>query len=89
MLTAIFFLLRFFFFDIESDEYVFDEESDDDGSGSGFTSGSCLYSFFELSVDRVSAFLCNGVTKSVCGVSGIFSVSRSKTSLVSISDFLI
>ena len=29
-------------------------ESEDEGSGSGFTSGSCVYSCFELSVDRVS-----------------------------------
>ena len=80
-----FFLLRFFFFDFESDEDVFDDDYDDDGSGSRFTSGSCLSSFFELSVDRVSGLSCDGVTKSVCRISGIFSVSRSKTSLVSSS----
>ena len=43
----------FFFFALESDDDVFDE-SDDEGSGSGFTSGSYVSSFFELSVDRVS-----------------------------------
>ena len=85
----VFFLLRFFFFDLESDDDVFDDKSDDDGSGSGFTSSSCLSSFFELFVGRVSGFSCNGLTKSVGCVSGIFSVSSSKTSLVSISEFLI
>ena len=44
-LRRFFFLLRVFFFDIESDKDVSDEESDDDGSGYGFTSGSCLSSF--------------------------------------------
>ena len=43
----------FFFFAFESDEDVSDE-SDDEGSGSGFTSGSYVSSCFELSVDRVS-----------------------------------
>ena len=83
------FLSRFFFFDLVSDKDVFDEESDDDCSGSGFTSCLCLSLFFELSVDRVSGFSCNGVTKSGCRVSEFFSVSRSKTSLVSSSVFLI
>ena len=73
---------------MESDKDVSDDESDDDGSGSGFTSGSCLSSFFELSVDRVSGFSFNVVTKSVCRVCGIFSGSRSKTSLVSSLEFL-
>ena len=36
-----------------------------------------------LSVDRVSGLLCKVVFKSVCRVSGIFSVSRSKTFQVS------
>ena len=44
---------------------------------------------FELSVDCVSGISFNGVTKSVCCVIGIFSVSCSKTSLVSSSEFLI
>ena len=83
MLTMIVFLLRFFFFDIEYYEDVFDDKSDDDGSGFGFTSGSCIPSCFELSVDGVIGFSYNGFTKSVCRISGIFSVSRSKTSLFS------
>ena len=43
----------FFFFALESDDYVSDE-SDDEGSGSGFTSSSYVSSCFELSVDQVS-----------------------------------
>ena len=67
----------FFYLDIESNKYVFDDESDNDGSGSGFTiesglSASCP--FLEISVDRVCGLSCNGVTKYVCQVSGIFSV---------------
>ena len=34
--------LSFFFFALESDEDVSDDESNDDGSASGFTSGSFL-----------------------------------------------
>ena len=45
MLMTIFFLLCFLFFALESDEDVFDNKSDDDGSGSKFTSGSCPSSF--------------------------------------------
>ena len=45
-LRRFFFISCFFFFDLESDEDVFDDESDDDGSGSGFTSGLCLSWFF-------------------------------------------
>ena len=81
--------MRFFFFDLESDEDVFDDKSEDDGSGSGFNSGLCLYSIIELSFDCVGGLSCNGVTKSVCCVSGISSVSRFKNSLVSSSEFLI
>ena len=76
MLMKFFFLLHFFFFDLESDEDFFDDVSDNDGSGSGFASGFCLSSFFELSVDRVSGLSWNGITKSVCRVSGLVSVSR-------------
>ena len=36
-LQHFFFLSRLFFFDLKSDEYVFDDDSGDDGSGSGFT----------------------------------------------------
>ena len=68
MLMKIFFLFSFFLFDIESDEDVSDDESDYDGSGFGFTSGSCISSFFEISVDHVSGLSCNVVTKSVCRV---------------------
>ena len=45
----------FFFFALDSDDN-FSDESDDKGSGSGFTSGSYAYSCFELSVDRVNLF---------------------------------
>ena len=44
-LRHFFFFLFLLFFVLESDEYVSDE-SDDEGSGSGFTSGSCSFSFF-------------------------------------------
>ena len=84
-----FFLLSIFFFPLDSDKDAFDDKSDDDGSGSGFTSGSCLSLLFELSVDHVSGLSFNVVTTSVCSVCGIFSVSRSKNSLVSSSEFLI
>ena len=45
MLKTIFLLLAFFFFALEFDEDVFGD-SDDKGSGLGFTSGSCSFSFF-------------------------------------------
>ena len=78
-LRRFFLLLRLFFFDINSDEYVFDDESDDDGYGSRFIresglSGLCPFLFSEISVDRVCVLLVNGVTKSGCRVSGIFLV---------------
>ena len=50
-LRRFFFFLRFFFFALESDEDVSDE-SDDEGSGLWFTSGLCLSSCFDISVDR-------------------------------------
>ena len=53
MITTVFFFLRFFFFALESNEDVSDEY-DNEGSGSGSTSGSCISSYFELSVDCVS-----------------------------------
>ena len=43
---SLFLLIAFFFFDLESDEDVFDDESGDDGYGSGFASCPCLSSFF-------------------------------------------
>ena len=52
-LRHFFFFVLLFFFALESDDYVSDK-SDDEGSGYGFTSGSCVSSCFELSVDRVS-----------------------------------
>ena len=58
----IFFLLRFFFLDLEYDKDVFDDESENDGSGSGFTikSGSSAFCpFFEISVDCVFGLSCN------------------------------
>ena len=69
MLTRFFFLFCLFSLDLESDKDVLDDESDDDGSGSGFTiesslSASCPFS--EISVDRVCGLSFNGVTKSVC-----------------------
>ena len=89
--SSFLFLRRFFFL---SHLFFFDDESDDDGSRSG-SSGTCSFSFFSensvgrvsssKSVDHVSGFSCNGVTKSVCRVSGIFLVFRSKTYLVSSS----
>ena len=53
MLTTLFLLHDFLFFAIESDDDV-SIKSDDEGSGSRFTSGSCDSSCFELSIDRVS-----------------------------------
>ena len=44
--------MLFFFFALESDDDVSDE-SDDEGSGSGFNSGLYVFSCFELSVDCV------------------------------------
>ena len=72
-LRRLLFLSCLFFFDIESDEDVFDDESDDDGSGSRL-SGLCPFLFFEISVDFVCELSVNEVTKSVCRVSGMFSV---------------
>ena len=46
----------FFFFARESDDNVSDE-SDDEVSGSGFTSGLYVSSCFELSADRLSFFV--------------------------------
>ena len=40
----VFLLIAFLFLDIESDGDVFDDESNDDGSGSGFTIESSLSS---------------------------------------------
>ena len=87
-LRPFFFFSSFFFFALESNEDV-SEKSDDEGSWSGFTFGSCLYSCFEISVDRVNGLLCKVVIKSVGRVSGIVYVSRSKTIPVSNSEFLI
>ena len=58
MLLMLFLPLAFFFFALESDEDVYDE-SDDEGSGSGFTSGLFVSSCFELSIDRVSLLSSN------------------------------
>ena len=88
-LRRFFFFLRFFFFALESDKDVYFDEYDDEGFGSGFTSGSCISSCFSLSVDHVSGLFFELVPKSVCCVSGIFTVSCSKASLVSSSEFLI
>ena len=53
-LRRFFFLLRFLF-DRKSNEDISDE-SDNEGSGSGFTSGLCSFSFFsENSVGSVSS----------------------------------
>ena len=58
--------MRLFFLDLESDEDIFDDKSDNDGSGSGFTIGSglsALCPFFEISFDRVCGLSCDGVVK--------------------------
>ena len=74
MLTALLFFLVFFFFSLESNGDVSDK-SVDDGSGSGFTSGSCSFSFFsENSVGRVSS------SKSVGSVSSSECVGRVSSS---------
>ena len=55
MLRTLFLLLAFLFSTLESDEDVSDE-SDNEGSGSGFTSASCSFLFFsENSVGPVSS----------------------------------
>ena len=51
-LQRFFFFLIFFFFGADSDDDEFDE-SDDNGSGSRFTSGSFFLLRFEVSVDQV------------------------------------
>ena len=54
-LRRFFFFLLLFFCAHESDDDVSDE-SDDEGSGSGFPSGSCSFSFFSKnSVGRLSS----------------------------------
>ena len=63
----VFILLASFFFALESDEDVSDK-SDNEVSGFGSTSGSCVSSFFELSVDCVIPLLSNQVTASVGSV---------------------
>ena len=57
-LRHFFFLSSFFFFDLKSDEDVFDDDSDNDGSGSGFTResglyGSCTFLFSKISFYRI------------------------------------
>ena len=47
------FFVIFFFFALESNDYVSDKPYDE-GSGSGFTSGSSVSSCFELPIDRLS-----------------------------------
>ena len=66
------FFVLFFFFALESDDDVYNE-SDDGGYGSGFTSGLYIYSYFELSVDRVSWFLSSRVSIFIGSVRWIFS----------------
>ena len=62
--------MLFFFFSLESNEDV-SYESEDEGSGSRFTSDSCSFSFFsENSVGRVSS------SNSVGRVSSSKSVGR-------------
>ena len=89
-LRQFFFFVIFFFFALESDDDV-SNKSEDEGFGSGFTSGLCVSSCFELSVDRVSWLLSSQVTIFIGSVRWIFSMlefSRSQTSLFSISGFL-
>ena len=71
-LRLLFFLSRFLFFVDESDDDLFDDKSDDDGSGSGL-SGTCPFSFSENSVGRVSGLF------SFSLVNGIFSSCRVKS----------
>ena len=75
MLTTLFLLLAFLFLrSLESDEDIYDK-SNNGGSGSGFTSGSCSFSLFsENSVGRVSS------SKSVGRVSRSESVGRVSSS---------
>ena len=69
-LQRFFFFLIFFFFALESNEDV-SNESDDEGSGSGFTSGSCSFLFFsENYVGHVSS------SKYIVSVSSSESVGR-------------
>ena len=86
-LRGFFFLSCFFLFDDEFDKDFFDDESVDDGFGSGL-SGTCLFSFSENSVGYVSGlFLFSRVIVifsfsrvivifSFSRVNGIFSFSR-------------
>ena len=53
--------MLFFFFAFKFNDDVSDK-SDDEGSGSGFISGSFVSLCFELSVDRVSLLLSSQVT---------------------------
>ena len=91
ILTMFLFFVLLFFFALES-HYNVSDESDDDGSGSGFISSLCVSSCFELYLDLVSRLLSSWVTIFIGGVRWIFSglgVYRSKASLVSIPKFLI
>ena len=85
MLTTLF-PLAFFFFALESDKDI-SNESDDEGSGSGFTSGPCSFLFFYensvgcvMSSKSVSIMISSesvgrvNISKSVVRVRGIFSV---------------
>ena len=82
--------MRFFSFALESDGDDSDE-SDDYSSWSGFTSGLCFSLRFELSIDQVIWFSSSQVLSSRVLIFSIFwfDVSRSKTSLVSNSEYLI
>ena len=89
-LRRFFFFVHFLFLALESDDDKSDK-SDDEGSGSRFTSGSCFLLSFELSTDRVISFSSSRIVSSRVRIFSIiqFDVSRSNNSLVSNSESLI
>ena len=72
MLKTIFFFLLVFFFALKYDDDISDE-SDDEGSGFGFSSGLCVSSCFEPSVYCVSWLLSSQFTIFIGSVRWIFS----------------
>ena len=74
-LRRFFFFLIFFFLALDYDEEVSDE-SNNEGSGSGFTSSFCLSSCFEISIYRVSLLSSNRVTISVGSIVEYFQGSK-------------
>ena len=89
-LRRFFFFMLFFFFALESNDDDSDE-SDDDGSGSGVLFSLYVLLCVELSVDWVIWLFFSRVLSSRITILPIFSfdVSRSRTSLLSISESLL